>query len=177
MKSKGTALRNFGIYVLVFLFALFIVPQFLMEKIFVDGISMENTLSDGEHVLIEKVSRYFDGPDRFDVVVFHKQDGGRTKTYVKRVIGLPGESVQITGSTIYIDGEPLSENFGKDPIVYAGLAERTIVLGEDEYFVLGDNRTVSLDSRDERIGTVKKAELDGTVFLRIFPLDEFGGIK
>lgn len=177
MQNKTYVLRECGIYLLIFLLVFFIVPRFVMEKILIDGISMENSLFDGEHVLIEKVSRYFDGPDRFEVVVFHKQSGGIKKTYVKRVIGLPGETVQIKGSTIFINEEPLLEDFGKDPIQHSGIAEQPVTLKKGEYFVLGDNRTVSLDSRDARVGIVKKAELDGVVFFRIYPLGELGGIK
>ncbi|MGN0506140.1 MAG: signal peptidase I [Lachnospiraceae bacterium] len=177
MRKKTSALLEYGLYLLILLFVLFIVPKFLMEKVLVDGDSMENSLFDGEHILIEKVSRYFDGPDRFDIVVFHKQKGTIERTYVKRIIGLPGETVQIVGDTILIDGEPLEENFGKDPIIRAGLAAEPVVLGEDEYFVLGDNRTVSADSRSSQVGIVKKSELDGVAFFRIYPFGRFGGIK
>ena len=176
MHKKWSALLEYGLYLLILLVVLIIVPKFLMEKILVDGASMENSLFHGEHILIEKVSRYFDGPDRFDIVVFHKQKGTEKRTYVKRVIGLPGETVQIVGTTILINGEPLEENFGKDPIVHAGLAAEPVVLGENEYFVLGDNRTVSADSRSSQIGIVKKSDLDGVAFFRIYPSGRFGRI-
>lgn len=177
MHKKLPAFLEYGLYVLILLAVLVLVPKFVLEKVLVDGESMENSLLDGESILIEKVSRYFGGPDRFDVVVFHKQLGAQKRTYVKRVIGLPGETVQIVGDTIYINGEVLKEEFGKEPMVYSGLAAAPLTLGEDEYFVLGDNRTVSADSRSESVGIVKRSQLDGVVFLRIYPLERFGGIK
>ena len=97
--------------------------------------------------------------------------------YIKRVIGLPGESVQIIVNRIFIDGEEISEDFGKDPMDYAGIASEPILLGEDEYFVLGDNRLVSLDSRDSKVGAVSKEELDGVVFWRIYPWSAIGAVK
>ncbi len=177
MNSKKRLFLEYGIYAALIVLAVFITPKYLMEKIVVDGGSMENTLQDQELVLIEKISRYFDGPERFDIVVFTRNHSYYQKTYIKRVIGLPGETVQIKGSTIYINGEPLEEDFGKDPIVHAGIAENIIILEKGEYFVLGDNRSVSMDSRDENIGKIKKEELDGVVFLRISPWSAFGRVE
>lgn len=97
--------------------------------------------------------------------------------YVKRIIGLPGETVQITGDNIYIDGKLLEEDYGKMPITNSGIAEEPLKLGDDEYFVLGDNRKVSLDSRYEEVGPVQKEEIAGRAILRIWPFDSFGKIK
>ncbi len=177
MNKKISTFLEYAVYLFIIIFVLFLAPKYVMEKVLVDGTSMENSLQDGEHVLIEKVSRYFDGPERFDVVVFTKNHGTYTKTYIKRVIGLPGETVQIIGSSIFINGEELVEDFGKDPIDTAGIAAEPIVLGEAEYFVLGDNRMVSVDSRDKKVGVVTKAELEGVVFLRVAPFSAFGGVE
>ena len=177
MRNKKSVLLEYGIYLFLLVFVLYIAPNYLLEKVAVDGTSMESTLHDSEHVLIEKVSRYFDGPERFDIVVFTKNHGNYDKTYIKRVIGLPGDTVQIIGSTIYINGEVLEENYGKDPISFSGTASEAIRLEEDEYFVLGDNRTVSVDSRDAKVGAVKKEELDGVVVLRVSPWASFGTVE
>ena len=96
---------------------------------------------------------------------------------MKNAAGLPGETVQIKGSTIYIDGKPLKENYGKDPIDYAGIAEKPIKLGDDEYFVLGDNREISRDSRYEEVGKVKRKNIEGRAVLRIYPFDKFGTFR
>ncbi len=177
MHKKKSAILEYAVYVLIVVFVLFLAPKFLLEKILVDGTSMENSLYDGEQVLLEKVSRYFDGPERFDVVVFTKNHGTYTKTYIKRIIGLPGETVQIIENCIYINGEVLEEEFGKNPMDTAGIAATPILLGENEYFVLGDNREVSVDSRNKAVGTVKKGELDGVVFFRIAPFSAIGKVE
>ena len=177
MHKKKSAFLEYAIYVFILIFVLFIAPNYIVEKVLIDGTSMENSLHDGEHVLIEKVSRYFNGPQRYEIVVFTKVHGTYQKTYVKRVIGLPGESVQILGDRIFINGEEIAEDFGKDPIDYAGIAAEPIFLGEDEYFVLGDNRKVSVDSRDSKVGVVTKDELDGVIFLRVAPWSVFGEVE
>ena len=152
---------------------------------------MESTLQDKDNILVEKLSYRFGDPKRFDIVIFYHffddefaEDGEKVvhdKTdeesydfYVKRIIGLPGETVQIVGETIYINGEPLEENYGKDPITYEGVAEEPIKLGEDEYFVLGDNREVSQDSRYEEVGNIKKDLIVGKAWLRLYPLKKIG---
>ncbi|MBP3579518.1 MAG: signal peptidase I [Lachnospiraceae bacterium] len=176
MRKKYATFLEYAVYLFIIVFVLFLAPKFLMEKILVDGSSMEQSLYDGEQVLIEKVSRYFNGPDRFDVVVFTKNHGTYTKTYIKRVIGLPGETVQIIDSRIYINGEELQEEFGKDPMDSAGTASEPFLLGENEFFVLGDNRRVSVDSRDRAVGAVSMDELDGVVILRVAPFSAFGKV-
>ncbi|MBO5176900.1 MAG: signal peptidase I [Lachnospiraceae bacterium] len=176
MRKKYAAFLEYAVYLFIIVFVLFLAPKFLMEKILVDGSSMEQSLYDGEQVLIEKVSRYFNGPERFDVVVFTKNHGTYTKTYIKRVIGLPGETVQIIDSRIYINGEELPESFGKDPMDTAGIASEPVQLGEDEFFVLGDNRRVSVDSRDRAVGAVSMDELDGVVILRVAPFSAIGKV-
>ncbi len=82
--------------------------------------------------------------------------------------------MQIKGEDIYINDEKIEENFGKDPIMDPGIAEKPIKLGDDEFFVLGDNRTVSEDSRYEEVGPVKRENIEGRAILRIYPLSEFG---
>jgi len=177
MHKKKSTLVEYAVYLAVIIFVLFFTPKYVMEKVLVDGSSMENSLYDGETVLIEKVSRYFKGPERFDVVVFTRNHGTYTKTYIKRIIGLPGETVQIIGNRILINGEEVTEDYGKNPMDTAGIAEAPVLLGEDEYFVLGDNRRVSIDSRDKSVGAVKLYELDGKVILRIAPFSEFGTVR
>ena len=122
MHKKKYAFLEYAVYVFILVFVLFIAPKYLVEKILVDGTSMECSLYNGQQVLIEKVSRNFNGPDRFDIVVFTKNHGTYTKTYIKRVIGLPGESIQIIGDRIFVNGKEIEEDFGKDPMDSAGIA-------------------------------------------------------
>lgn len=162
------------IYVAIIVICVAFVPKYVLQRTIVDGKSMMNTLKNGENLLVEKVSYHFTDPDRFDVIVFYPHGRESSDYYIKRVIGLPGETIQIIGADIYIDGEKLEENFGKDPIMDPGMADEPIELGDDEFFVLGDNRTVSEDSRYEAVGPVKRENIEGKAVLRIYPLSEFG---
>lgn len=161
--NKKRMVIEICIYVMALFFAAVIVPKYLLQRTVVIGNSMENTLYDGDNIWVEKVSYHFDKLKRFDVIVFYPNGKDEDEYYVKRIIGMPGETVQIVGDTIYIDGVPLSEHFGKEPITYAGIAEEEILLGAEEYFVLGDNRTISLDSRYEKVGPVKKENIGGNI--------------
>ncbi len=159
---------------------LFGVPRFLMERVIVDGPSMESALQNGDNILVEKVSRYFGALDRFDIVVFYpdeeaKKSNGRY--YIKRIIGLPGETVRIEGDVIFINDEPLTESFGFTQMGAPGIAKSGVTLGEDEYFVLGDNRAISKDSRSEMVGSVPLSRIGGKMILRIFPLGKFGTVN
>ncbi|MBQ9766897.1 MAG: signal peptidase I [Lachnospiraceae bacterium] len=159
---------------------LFGVPRFLMERVIVDGPSMESTLQNGDNILVEKVSRYFGAMDRFDIIVFYPDETAKEKNgryYIKRIIGLPGETVRIDGNTIYINEVPLEESFGFTQMGNPGIAKDGVTLGEDEYFVLGDNRAVSKDSRAETVGVVPGSRIGGKLILRIFPFDKFGTVN
>ena len=175
-KAKtGGILKELAIYALLIILCVKIIPTYVMQRTIVDGPSMENTLHDGESLLVEKISWHFGWIDRFDLIVFYPYGRNvENEYYVKRVIGLPGETVQIIGEEIYINGELLKEDYGKEPITNPGRAAEPITLGEDEYFVLGDNREVSLDSRYTQVGNVKRENIGGKAILRIWPLNLFG---
>lgn len=164
------------LYVGLFIICAVVVPNYVVQRAKVSGPSMENTLFDADNVLVDKISYQLHGPERFDVVVFYPFEG-EEEHYVKRVIGLPGETIQIIGEDIYIDGEVLEEDYGKDPITFSGIATEPLTLGEDEYFLMGDNREVSYDSRYEDIGPVHKSAIDGKAILRMWPLKRFGTFK
>lgn len=136
----------------------------MVEKAKVYGNSMTPFLSDGDSVLIEKFSCLLGKPKRFDVVVFCCQNSGRT--YIKRIVGLPGETVQIIDGAVMINGERLKEPTERDLIANPGRAANPVLLENDEYFLLGDNRNNSSDSRNTDIGNVKKSELIGRVIIR-----------
>lgn len=183
-KIKGYILEGL-LYVALFLVCVFVIPNYVVQRAKVSGPSMMNTLQDEDNVLVSKISYEVHDPERFDIVVFYpykgreeyKNDKEKQKEhFVKRVIGLPGEKIQIIGSDIYINGEKLDEHYGKDPITDGGIANEPITLGEDEYFLMGDNRAVSFDSRYEEIGPIHKDAIDGKAVLRIWPLKTFGKI-
>ena len=177
--KRGKAVResvSFILYLIVIVVLTFLMIRYVGQRTRVDGSSMENTLTNGDNLIVDKISYRFHEPERFDIIVFPFQYQANTY-YIKRIIGLPGETVQIKGSTIYIDGKPLKENYGKDPIDYAGIAEKPIKLGDDEYFVLGDNREISRDSRYEEVGKVKRKNIEGRAVLRIYPFNKFGTFR
>lgn len=161
-------------YAIIFIVCLYILPNYVIQKTIVDGPSMEDTLHNGDQLMVEKVSYHFDALKRFDIIVFYPYGRENKEYYVKRVIGLPGETVQIKGKDIYINGKKISEHYGKEPITKAGIAAKPLTLAKDEYFVMGDNREVSFDSRYEEVGPVKKDNIGGKVILRVWPLNKFG---
>lgn len=143
----------------------------------VDGDSMNNTLQNNDNLWVDKLSYTFGKPDRFDIVIFNYDED---TTYVKRIIGLPGETVRIDqNGNIFINEMLLEENFGKEKIrpEKLGRANQPVVLGEDEYFVLGDNRNNSSDSRWPDVGNVNKEDIVGKVVIRITPISKIGIIK
>ena len=168
---------EFVLYVAVVLVITFLLVKFVAQRTEVFGTSMVPTLQSGDQLIADKISYRFHDPERFDIIVFPYRMEEKTY-YIKRVIGLPGETVRIDlDGTIYIDGQPLSETYGKDPITDPGLAIEEITLADDEYFCLGDNRAVSKDSRFGDVGNIKRKEIIGRAWLRIYPFSEFGILK
>ncbi len=176
-KGKRKSLIYDLIFYAVLIFVIiYILPNFVLQRTIVDGSSMENTLYNGEHLYVEKISYRFNALNRYDIIVFYPYGRENEEYYVKRIIGLPGETIQIKGSDIYIDGEIIKENYGKEPIQDPGRAAYPITLDNDEYFVMGDNRSVSRDSRSEEVGNVKKENIGGRAIFRIKPLKKIGPI-
>ena len=157
------------------------VTTYVAHQTTVEGESMEPTLTDGDSVIIQRLSYYFADPKRYDVVVFpvSYDDGTAKKTYyIKRVIGLPGETVQIIDGSVYINNEKLDDDvYGAAAINEAGIAENPLVLGENQYSVMGDNRNMSTDSRNSYVGLVNKNDIIGEAWLCTWPLNHFGGVK
>ena len=115
---------------------------------------MESTVSDGSQILVNRFIYNVKSPKSGDVIVFLPNGNEKSHYYVKRVIGVPGDKVQIKSGLLYVNGE-LYDTEDTDTIKTAGVAEEEITVGEDEYFVLGDNRNSSEDSRYANIGNIK----------------------
>lgn len=170
------------IYIALIVVCVYVVPKYVIQRTVVSGESMEDTLHDAESLLIDKISYRFTDPKRYDIIVFYPKGRDVDEYYVKRIYGLPGETIQIKGNDIFINGEKIDDPYAKDSMSTGGIANEPYTLGKDEYFVLGDHRSVSQDSRftpetsnDKNApGPVKFENISGKVILRIWPLGKFG---
>ena len=176
MKSILKELLVWLLVIAVGVVASYLVVTFVGQRIQVSGESMETTLSDGDHLIVDKISYRFNDPQRYDIIVFPYRLEKNTY-YIKRIIGLPGETVQIVNGYVYINGVQLDEHYGNEVMEEAGLAAEPITLGADEYFVLGDNRNNSQDSRAANVGVIHRDEILGRAWVRIWPISDFGVIK
>lgn len=172
MKSVIKEILSTSLYLLCVLVLTFLVIKYVGQRTEVNGASMEPTLHNGDNLIVDKISYRFTEPKRFDIIVFPFEYEDETY-FIKRIIGMPGEEVMIDeDGTIYIDGKELRESYGKEIIQDPGRAAETIELGADEYFVMGDNRNNSTDSRSELVGNLHRDEIIGRAWVRIYPFDQ-----
>ncbi len=148
--------------------------KFVGTHTMVEGSSMEGTLHNGDYLLVDKLSYNLGKPKRFDIIIFPYSE---EIYYIKRIIGMPGEKIRIADGKIYINGEELVESYGTEPMLDGGVATEEFSLGEKEYFVLGDNRNHSTDSRSENVGTIKEENIIGKAFFRFYPFGNLGKIE
>ncbi|MDE6852238.1 MAG: signal peptidase I [Lachnospiraceae bacterium] len=180
-REKAKKILSNVLVVVICVFIAFLVSSFVTNFVAhptkVEGESMETTLTDGDTVIIQKLSYYFGTPDRYDVVVFPVYNS--ETYYIKRVIGLPGETVQIDEGKIFINDKELEDDiYGKDEYIDdPGDAGEPITLASDEYFVLGDNRNMSTDSRSSYVGVIKKKNIVGKAWRRVLPFSKAGKIQ
>ena len=173
MKDVIKELVGWIVSILLIVAVSYLIVTFVGQRTQVSGSSMETTLSDGDHLIVDKISYRFREPQRYEIVVFPYRYEKNTY-YIKRIIGLPGETIQIKDGQILIDGETYQEDGGFPAIENAGVAETKVTLGNGEYFVLGDNRNNSEDSRYADMGNVKKRNIIGKVWFIASPWSRFG---
>ena len=160
--------------IVVIVLALFFM-NYLGQQSKVIGNSMNDRLKNGDKVMINTLAYDMHSPERYDVIMFNKKEKNGDKVeYIKRIVGLPGETIQIKDGRIYINDKELKYNEKMDDIVNPGLASQKIKLEYDEYFVIGDNWNSSEDSRSNTVGNVKLSEIKGKVWLISWP---FASIK
>ena len=166
MKEIFREVVSLCFYLLIILGCTYLCVNYVLQRTQIEGSSMQTTLSDGDQVLVDKLTYRFQQPKRYDVIAFpyrYEQD----TFYVKRIIGLPGEKIRIDAQgTIFINEEALEEDYGTDAITQPGYAFTPKILDEDEYFVLGDNRKDSVDSRYASVGYVRREEILRKYFYR-----------
>lgn len=162
--------------IFVFLLACILVLNFGLVTSNV-GQSMEPTLRSGDRVLSNRLIYKLTEPKRGDIIIFKPNGNENSHYYIKRVVALPGETLQIVDGFIYINGELLEEEIRLDKMNYAGTAEEKITLAEDEYFVLGDNRNASEDSRNAEIGNIRKKDIAAKAWFNVTFGNNFGMMK
>ena len=156
-------LKELLVYLVIIILCVTFVPKYVIQRTQVDGHSMETTLHDEENLIVEKVTYHFKNPDRFDIITFYPKGRNADEYYIKRVIGLPGETIQIKGNTIYINGKVLKEHYGLEPMVSGGIAEKPIKL-EDVRAVLArksaEGHTTKVQELLRKHGADKLSRID-----------------
>ena len=146
-------------------------------KVSMIGDSMNPALSNGDAVLVNRLVYDMSKPRRGDVIAFQPNGDEHSHYYIKRIVGLPGETVEVRDGKIWINGKEIKEKYETTKIEEAGLLEEPMVLGKQEFFVLGDDRQNSEDSRTAEIGNVKRSEMEGKVWFVISPIGNFGFVR
>ena len=176
-KVKKSIKREIFEWVMVFVVAAamaFVVRTFIFEPVRVDGTSMLDTLTDGEYMIATKFDYILGDPERFDIVICNYPNTNDGMYRVKRIIGMPGDIVQLLGGQLYINGEHMEQNFDMHSVT-ENFGPYTVP--EDHYFVLGDNRNNSKDSRSAMVGPLSRDEIKGHVRAVVFPFGSFRLMK
>lgn len=165
---------TWSVEILLAVLLAFTLVYFMGLRTSVVGQSMAETMNGGDEILVNRFVYKVTNPKPNDIVVFLPNGNEKSHYYVKRVIAVPGDTVQIRGGTVYVNGEEFSEKIQSASIEDAGLAVEELALGDNEYFVLGDNRNNSEDSRYANIGNIKKEYIIGKAWFRVSPWSELG---
>ena len=172
-KSVGREILEW-IFVVVFAVGVaLIIRTFIFEPVRVDGESMLRTLYNNEYMIVTKYQYLFNDPDRFDVVICHYPERGNTN-FVKRIVGVPGDTIEVKDATLFVNGEPVDEPHIVNKPSYTMSA---ITVGEGHYFVLGDNRPNSNDSHNPNVGQLERKQIIGKVRLVVWPFNDFRIVK
>ncbi len=167
VNKKSEAVEWIKAIIFAVVLAIFI-RAFIFEMVQIEQSSMYPTLHSGDKCAVLKIGYIFGEPERGDIVIANVSSG---KRYVKRVIALGGESIEIRDNTVYINGEVLEEEYLPDGLEYDDYSVTTVP--EGSYFLMGDNRPTSIDSRNGSIGFIEEKDIIGRVFLRLSPMSWF----
>ena len=165
-EKRGKIVREIVSYIFAIIIAVllaFVFVFFIMQTTRVTGDSMSPTLNDGDQIVLLKSAYLIGKPDRFDVVKFTLTKSEEEHHYIKRAVALPGETIQIKEGVLYVDGKELKGLPFDELVVSEGMLSKEMTLGDNEYFVLGDNVNNSEDSRFANVGAIKKSEIDGKI--------------
>lgn len=175
-RSKSSSWIEWFVVVVVAVSAALLVRQFVLQQFAVSGSSMYSTLHDGDRVLVNKLSYRLHDPRRGDVVVLKTMEAVGERDLIKRVVGLPGETVEYRSCVLYIDGKVLVEPYLDDAVVTptsCGGEQPAITVPKETVFVMGDNRGGSKDSRDTQLGPISYDDIIGRAFVVIWPAGDW----
>ena len=182
-KSPMRVIAGWIIFIGVFLALIFALVPLVGATMKVTDGAMGPSLAIGDTVAVNHLSYLLLRPKRGDVIQFvvaEEEQGSAPQAqtvYLRRVIGRPGETVQIMDGKVYINGYPLEEEYAAGAASYAGIAASQVTLDNDEYFVMADNRSNNFDSRDATVGPISRDDILGKVWIRVFPFEKFGFVK
>lgn len=176
-KKKSKEWLYLLIYLAIVIMAALLLNRYVIQKVEVDGPSMEETLHTSDQLFVEKLSYRLRNPKIYDIIVFHPYSENPETYYIKRIVGVPGDYIQIKEGKVYRNRKALDDPQGEEYLYDAGMAEDEILIGDDEYFVLGDNRYQSIDSRSSTVGLVKREDIVGRAFFRLWPFNRIGMVK
>lgn len=176
MKEFMSELGKWAVSILAVFILAYSIVTFGVQSVTMIGQSMEPALSNQDVVLLSKCAYMFQSPKRYDIIAFKLKEETDGYYNIKRIIGLPGETIQIKNGRIFINGDALTDLPFDELIMTEGTALDELTLADGEYFVIGDNCNNSEDSRFVNIGNISEKEISGKVFFRILPRTEFGRI-
>ncbi len=178
MKKHLNDTREWVLTIIVTIIIIFVIRTYIFSPVIVEGDSMNPTLIEGDRLFINKIGKYVGEIDRLDVVVFKSKN---SKHYIKRVVGMPGDNIQFIDNRLYIDNQLVSENYVIEDEQQRDLTLNTLYgyekIPDDYYFVLGDNRPNSMDSRQRSIGLVHESQILGSSNLIVWPLNRIQNVR
>ena len=157
-------------------FVAFVLVWYFGKRVNVIGDSMKPELSNGNVALVNRVVYNMSKPKRGDVIAFQPGGNENSHYYIKRIVGLPGETIEISDGKIIVDGKAVKERYETTEIENVGVLKEPMKLGDNEFFVLGDDRLSSEDSRSADIGNVKRSEIEGKVWF-VVSRKNFGFVR
>ncbi len=174
-KDTKNEIKDWIITIAIFIVAFVVIRTFIGQPVVTNGESMSPTLVHGDMVFVEKVTTKFGTLNQGDIIVF-PYPADPSKEYIKRVIGVPGDTVDLIDYEFYINGEKLNDPFLVRDVV-VGDTMFPLTVGDNEYFVLGDNRAVSHDSRHSEVGLINKDDIDGRATFVFYPFNRIKLVK